>query len=339
MNRRAIVADLLLLVTACIWGFGFVAQRSGMEYVGPFAFNSIRFLLGSISLLPLIIWRTRRGHKVRKSGKSPLLPCLAAGTIICIAVMMQQFGLMFTTEGKSGFITGFYVVLTPIFGLVLGKKTGVPTWIGMLFSLAGLYFISVFGQLGQINPGDAITFVSALFWTAHVLLIDHLVQDTDPIVLSAGQFAVCGLYTLIGTFAAEPAISQWIASSSWVQGLPQAVLKSSRFAWIPFPSLIGGLASGTIPLAQVQGAVIPLLYGAFGSVGIAYTLQCVAQRDAPPAHATIIMCLEGSFAALGGVLIGGNRLEWTTTLGFALMLAGMIASQWDIFTAGRLQKA
>jgi drug/metabolite transporter (DMT)-like permease len=346
MNKRALKADLLLLLTAGIWGFGFVAQRSGMEYIGPFAFNGIRFLLGSLSLLPLIFWirrgerrdKRRKNNTAANSVANTIAASCIAGTILFFAVILQQFGLMFTTEGKAGFITGFYVVLTPIAGIFLGKKTGAPTWVGMIFSLAGLYFISLFGHLDSINPGDALMIVSALFWTAHVLAIDHLVQKTDPLVLSAGQFAVCGIFTLAGAFLAESFISQWIGDSQWVKTLSLEIISSGRFGWIPFPAMIRGLTGGGIPFAQVSGALIPILYGGLGSVGIAYTLQVVAQKDAPPAHATIILCLEGSFAALGGVLISDNILEWTTVMGFALMLAGMLVSQWEVIAGGGLRK-
>jgi drug/metabolite transporter (DMT)-like permease len=338
MNKRALGADVLLLLTACIWGFGFVAQRSGMEYLGPFAFNGIRFLLGSLSLLPLMAWRSRSrpGPQAavppaavpERPGlrrlKNPVRASFAAGTCLFIAVTLQQLGILFTTAGNAGFITGLYVVLTPIFGIFLGKKTGPATWIGTVFTLTGLYFLSAAGHLGSINPGDIITAVSAVFWAFHVLIIDRLVQNTDPIALSSGQFAFCGFYSLIAAFAVEPFLGSWAGS------LSQELLSTGLFAWKPFPAFIAGLSRGTIPFSQVSNALIPILYGGLASVGIAYTLQVVAQRDAPPAHATIILCLEGCFAALGGVLLLHEPLGTWTILGFILMLTGMLVSQWEV---------
>jgi drug/metabolite transporter (DMT)-like permease len=323
MNKRALRADILLLLTAGIWGFGFVAQRSGMEYAGPFAFNGIRFILGSLSLLPLILWRKHRSNKLttiftKKWG----CYSLAAGGCLFVAVLLQQFGLMFTTAGNAGFITGLYVVLTPIFGIFLGRKTGRATWFGSLFTLAGLYFISAAGSLDSINPGDIITVISAVFWACHVLLIDRLVRDIDPIALSSGQFAVCGILALAGAFLFEPYIAPL------VERVNPALLETGTFAWLPFPALLAGLSAQTI--AFPTDALIPILYGGLGSVGIAYTLQAVAQRDAPPAHATIILCFEGCFAALGGVLLLSEKIGRWTLLGFMLMLAGMLVTQWEV---------
>jgi len=322
MNKRALRADIFLLLTAGIWGFGFVAQRSGMEYVGPFAFNGIRFILGSLSLLPLILWRSKSNKLTTIFTTKWIQYSLAAGGCLFVAVILQQFGLMFTTAGNAGFITGLYVVLTPIFGIFLGRKTGRATWFGSLFTLAGLYFISAAGSLDSINPGDIITVISAVFWACHVLLIDRLVRDIDPIALSSGQFAVCGLLALIGAFLVEPFIAPL------TERLNPALLEAGTFAWLPFPALLDGLSARAI--AFPAGALIPILYGGLGSVGIAYTLQAVAQRDAPPAHATIILCFEGCFAAFGGALLLSEKIGHWTLLGFILMLAGMLVTQWEV---------
>ena len=330
MNKRVLRADILLLLTAGIWGFGFVAQRSGMEYTGPFAFNGIRFILGSLSLLPLIFVRRKASGVMRKatgadkyfSAKKIICYSLAAGGCLFTAVILQQFGIMFTTAGNAGFITGLYVVLTPVFGIFLGKRTGPATWLGSALTLIGLYFLCAVGHLDSINPGDIITVASAVFWTCHVLLIDRLVQDMDPIVLSAGQFAVCGVLAFIGAFFAEP----WIMPLT--ERINPALLEMGTFAWLPFPALLSGLHNQTI--AFPVDALIPILYGGLGSVGIAYTLQVVAQRDAPPAHATIILCFEGCFAALGGVLLLSEKIGRWTLLGFFLMLAGMLVTQWEV---------
>jgi drug/metabolite transporter (DMT)-like permease len=309
-----------------------------MEYVGPFTFNGIRFILGSLSLLPLIMYRRReppasavsggvpdpRGEKPGSSrkGKTALLASLAAGSCIFLAVSLQQLGIMFTTAGNAGFITGLYVVLTPIFGVFLGKKTGLLTWIGAVFTLTGLYFLSAAGHLDRINPGDIIIVASAVFWAFHILIIDRLVGKVDPLVLSSGQFAWCGVFSLLAALGFEPLIGglaqQWLPASS---GL---------FSWRSLAELMAGLRAGSLPGFSMINALIPILYGGLASVGIAYTLQVVAQQDAPPAHATIILCLEGVFAALGGVLLLGEPLGTWTILGFFLMFCGMLATQWEV---------
>ena len=330
MNKRALRADILLLLTAGIWGFGFVAQRSGMEYVGPFAFNGIRFILGSLSLLPLILLRRGRLAAEAVAPVRLLLPSLAAGGCLFAAVVLQQFGIIFTTAGNAGFITGFYVVLTPFFGIFLGRKTGPATWIGSVLTLCGLYFISVAGR-PSINPGDIIVFVSAFLWASHVLLIDRLMHakhiSIDPIELSSGQFAVCGILSLLCAFLVEPHIG------AAVERIDPSLLSAGLFSWQPFPALTSAIKAGTVSF-PVQ-ALVPILYGGLASVGIAYTFQVVAQRDAPPAHATIILCFEGCFAALGGVLLLSEKAGAWTLLGFVFMLAGMLATQWEVIAKSR----
>ena len=333
MNKRVFTADLLLLLTAAVWGFGFVAQRSGMQYVGPFTYNGIRFLLGALSLLPLIAFRNRgrvnplsEPNKEEKISKRKTLvsSSLLAGTCLFVAVSFQQLGMMATTAGNAGFITGLYVIFTPIFGIFLGRKTGLPTWVGAFLTLTGLYFISSANPLGGFNPGDFVVFVSAVFWTFHVLIIDRLVQKNDPIALSSGQFAVAGLFAILAAFLLEPFLSSWLGTSG------REFVSSGLFFWTDFPALIRGLHSGAVPISLVSSAVIPILYGGLGSVGVGYTLQTVAQKNAPPAHATIILCLEGCFAALGGILLLNEFAGGKTIVGFALMLAGMLASQWEL---------
>jgi len=331
MNKRIFRADLLLLMTAAIWGFGFVAQRSGMQYVGPFAYNGIRFPLASISLLPLIVYRNRQktGSSASETGRNLLFSSFLAGTCLFIAVSFQQLGLMVTTAGNGGFITGLYVIFTPIFGIFLGRKTGAATWVGAVFTLTGLYFLSSAGPLKTVNPGDLIVTVSAVFWAFHVLIIDRLVKNNDPIKLSSGQFAFAGLFSLGAAFLIEPFLSQWLGT------LENESLAAGLFAWNSFPALISGLAAGAIPVSLVSDAIIPILYGGLASVGIGYTLQVVAQQEAPPAHATIILCLEGCFAVLGGVLLLTEPIGVRTILGFSLMLMGMLVSQWELLRSRR----
>jgi drug/metabolite transporter (DMT)-like permease len=303
-----------------------------MEYVGPFAFNGIRFILGSLSLLPLIaiFGRARKRAPEKQPPRTGrFLPySLAAGGCLFIAVSLQQLGIMFTTAGNAGFITGLYVVLTPIFGIFLGRKTGKATWLGAVSTLTGLYFLSAAGHLDTINPGDIITAVSAIFWAFHVLLIDRLVKNIDPLVLSSGQFGVCGIFSLGAAFILEPSIG------ALVELVEPGLAKTGLFAWRDLPALIAGMTGrGTGP-GLSPDSLIPILYGGLASVGIAYTLQAVAQRDAPPAHATIILCLEGCFAAFGGVILLAEPVGRWTLLGFGLMLCGMLISQWEVIAGG-----
>ncbi|MDR1389966.1 MAG: DMT family transporter [Treponema sp.] len=319
MNKRAFRADILLLLTAGIWGFGFVAQSSGMDYLGPFTYNGIRFILGSLSLVPLMVIL-----RIKKRRDDPLLSLRAgkkirytfiAGSVLFVAVAFQQIGIIFTTVGNAGFITGFYVVLTPVFGIVLGKKTHLPTWAGMVCALTGLYFISLAGSHMRLNPGDLFTVISSVFWACHILVVDHLVQKIDPLTLSSGQFAWCGVFAFIAALLIDPLVGSWAAHLA-----PAAKLQS----WVVLSDIVFGQGGA------LWDARISLLYGGLASAGIAYTLQVVAQKDAPPAHATIILCLEGAFAAFGGIVIRGEQPTAFTLLGFIFMLAGMMVTQLDV---------
>ncbi len=279
-----IEANLLLLLAAAIWGFAFVAQRVGMAYVGPFTFNAIRFGLGAMSLLPLILaTRRRRGHK--PSRIRLVRSWLAVGTVLFAAASAQQIGIVTTTAGKSGFITGLYVVLVPLLALVWGERASWITWLGALLAVAGLYFLSVTERL-SLSPGDAWVLLSAFLWAVQIQLIAHLTRFIDPLPLAAGQFVVCSLLSWVAALLLEP------------------------IGW-----------------DGIRAALGPILYGGFISVGIAYTLQAVAQRHARPTPAAIVMSLESAFAALGGWLLLGEQLGGRGALGAGLMMAGMILAQ------------
>ncbi len=288
---RILKDDGLLLLAASIWGFAFVAQRVGMRFIGPFTFNGIRFALGSLTLLPL--WRLRKNNGKGIHGQKHgilLLYGFIAGSILFSAASFQQIGIIYTTAGKAGFITGLYVVLVPIAGLLWKQKPGIGRWLGVILAAVGLYFLSITEQF-TIEKGDFLVFISALFWTAHVQAIGKLSPKTDPIKLATVQFAVCSALSLVTAFAFEQ-----------------------------------------VRISTILRAAIPLLYGGLLSVGIAFTLQVVAQKKAHPTHAAIIMSLEAVFAVIGGWLILGERLSPRNILGASLMLSGMILAQLSLFS-------
>ena len=258
-----------------------------MQFVGPFTFNGVRFALGSLSLLPLIyIRKARRNERssIHAPGKTFLFGLLA-GTVLFLGASLQQIGIVYTTAGKCGFITGLYVVLVPISGLIWGQKAGWSRWIGAVLAVSGLYFLSV-AESFTISKGDSLVLLSAFFWTAHVQILGRFSPRADSIRLACIQFAVCSLLSLILAVITE-----------------------------------------TIELKALLQAGIPILYGGLCSVGIAYTLQVVVQKAAHPAHAAIVLSLEGVFAVFGGWLILGESLSARGILGCAMMLAGMIFSQ------------
>jgi len=282
-------ADILCLVTALIWGLAFVAQRVGMDSMGPLAFNGVRFALGAAVLAPLAVRSLRYPPPAPfLAGGEPGFPWLSglvAGTVLFSGATLQQIGLTYTTAGKAGFITGLYVVLVPMLGLFFGQRPARGDMIGAVAAAVGLYFLSVTASF-TLAPGDGLELVGAFFWAGHVLVIGWLSPRTRALPLAVAQYAVCSILSLIGAVLFED-----------------------------------------ISLAGMRGALWPLLYGGLMSVGLAYTLQVVAQRDAKPTHAAILLSFESVFAALGGVVILSESLGARGILGCCLMFSGVLVSQ------------
>ena len=200
-KHNTITADLLLLLVALIWGFGFVAQRAGMEHIGPYAFNGIRFLLGGLCLLPLVL-RSQRSP-LTSTNQVPLLYAGGlAGLVLFAGATLQQIGIQYTTAGKAGFITGLYVVIVPLIGILFRQVTGMGTWIGAMLAVVGMYLLSVRGTMA-IDPGDLLVLIGAFFWAIHVLLLSYLSPRTIPVRLAMAQFFVCGLLSLVIAFCIE----------------------------------------------------------------------------------------------------------------------------------------
>ncbi len=288
MKTKALKTDLLMLITAAIWGFAFVAQREGMETMGPFLFTGVRFLIGVVVLLPVIWFLSKKplqNHKVEVSTKKLVFAGTVAGLLLFGAISCQQVGLQYTTAGKAGFITGLYIFFVPLIGLFLGQKTGSGTWLGATIALVGLYLLSIKEDF-SIAEGDLLQLICAVFFAAHVLVIGYLAKRMDTLKLSLVQYLVCGFISLFIAIAIE------------------------MISW-----------------DMIVATAIPLLYAGVMSTGIAYTLQVVAQQHTHSSHAAIILSLEGAFAVLGGWLILDEHLPARGLLGCALMLTGMFLSQ------------
>ena len=294
MQGVAVKSDVLLLITAIIWGFAFVAQRVGMGYVGPFTFNGIRFAIGSLSLLPLVLISRGRQTAANRILPPPGLKTIltgggALGLTLFAGASLQQIGLVYTTAGKAGFITGLYVIIVPILGLIWRQQPRIGTWIGAFMAAIGLYLLSITEEF-TIELGDLLVLIGAFFWAAHVLIIGWLSPRINPIKLAFSQYVACSILSLITASIVE-----------------------------------------VITFNSIVAAAIPILYGGLLSVGIAYTLQVVAQRDAYPAHAAILLSLEAVFAAIGGWLILGEIISPRGLVGCGLMLFGMLLSQlWSL---------
>lgn len=205
------IAHIFLWATAAIWGFAFVAQSVGMESLGPHSFNAMRFLLATLSLLPLLfIFKPKQSQNNRQLW----LGGIAAGSCLFLGFTCQQIGLQYTTAGNAGFITSMYIVFVPILGLMFGHKTERHTWIGVGLSLVGLYSLTVGPNL-SINKGDAIELLGTLFWTGHVLLIGYLSRYVSALPLSIVQFFVATLLASITAFTLETPTLEGIKMAWW----------------------------------------------------------------------------------------------------------------------------
>ncbi|MEC7138880.1 MAG: DMT family transporter [Pseudomonadota bacterium] len=285
------VANTLLLITAAIWGLGFVAQVLGMNYLEPFAFIGIRFLLGAASLLPLVVFFHHRKWLPVSPAHTVVKGSLVLGVILFAAGSLQQVGIVYSNASNAGFITGLYMVIVPIIGLALKYRTGLNTWLGCVLAVVGLFLLSVKADF-TMGYGDTLLLVGAVGWALHILAIDHYAPRAAPLLLSLGQFIVCGCLAMV--------VSVFIETTSW---------------------------------EQVRAATYVLIYAGVITVGVAYTLQVIAQERADPTHAAIILSLEAVFGALGGYMFLQEQLSGRELIGCVLMLMGMLVSQvtWSDF--------
>ena len=200
MKHKKLASSLMLVLAAFIWGTAFVAQRVGMEYAGPLAFNGVRTLIGSAVLLPVaLLFRSA----APVNGRKTLLAGVLCGLCLFMATNLQQIGLTTTEAGKAGFITTFYIILVPVLGLFLRRKTGAVTWIAVAVALCGLYCLCMKpGRMG-VAPGDLLVLGCAFFFAVQILVIDRFVQEVDGVMLSCIQFAVDGVLSLIAAFLFE----------------------------------------------------------------------------------------------------------------------------------------
>lgn len=299
MKKQELQSSMLLLLAAAIWGFAFVAQRVGAKYVGSFTFNGVRFALGSLSLIPLLIYFKSKDEKADENHnmKSKAIPAgITLGGVLFLAASLQQIGLSYTTAGKAGFITGLYIVLVPIFGIFLKHRVHINTWVAVVLAVIGLYLLSVTEGF-YISKGDLFEVAGAVFWAIHILLIDYFTKKVNALKLSFIQFATCSILSITVAFFFE-----------------------------------------TITIAGLTKAIIPILYGGIFSVGIAYTIQVVGQKHAKPSHAAIILSMESVFASIGGILILNESLGARGYFGCALILSGMLLCQLPNFTKMELGK-
>ncbi len=282
-------AVLLLLLTSMIWGLAFVAQSNAAGNVSTFFFNGTRMILGFIVLLPLVIPILKRHKGDKKYFKALMIDGFLCGFFTSTACIVQQYGMVFTTAGKAGFITSLYTLIVPVFSMALGKKVPLKIWICIVIGLVGTFLLSFNGETG-IGTGDLIVLGSAFLFAIQIIIIDRVVNKFDGVELSAFQFLFGGLLGLIvGYFVEGYTISS-----------VQVMFKS---AWLP------------------------ILYAGVCSCGIAYTLQIVGQKWVPPFKATLALSLESAWAAFGGLVMLNEHMDAKQIVGCLLMFGSVVFAQ------------
>ncbi len=285
MRRTRPAGIILLLITAIIWGSSFVAQSIGMQSIDAFTFTGIRTVLGMLFLLPftLII------NKGFDYSKKTLRKGLILGIVFSFAQNFQQFAFYYSTSGKIAFITAFYMFFVPLFSVIfLKKKISVLTWLSILMGLVGLFFLCINpDEMTNINPGDILALICAVFYAVQIMLIDKFLDDkTNGVQLSFMQFFVAGIISVIAMFIFEKPV-----------------------------------------IADIKTAAPSLLYSGIMSCGIAYTLQIVGQKHASPVVASLLMCLESVFAVITASIILHENMQPAEMAGCLIMFAAIIISQ------------
>ena len=284
---------ILLLLTALIWGTAFVGQSVGLEHVPPFTFTAGRSLLGGLCLIPVILAADGLRPPAEKRftaqpdiRRNSVIGGIVCGTLLFIAESLQQFGLLYTSVGKAGFITALYIIIVPMLAGLAGSKNSLRIWAAALIATAGLYLLSVKGDF-SVGPGDLLCLSCALGYSCQILAVGRYAAKVDPIRMSCVMF----------------------------------------FTGAVLGTALTLLLEAGVTLQAIAEALPAMLYVGILSNGVAYTLQVLAQRDANPTIASLIMSLESVFAALAGWIILGQTLSGREILGCCLMAVAIVLAQ------------
>lgn len=293
MNKK-MRGNLMLLLTALIWGTAFVAQSAGMDHVQPFTYNGIRTLIGGLVLIPVIVFFDKMKpaaqrlptEEQKQVNKNSVIGGVCCGVVLCVASCFQQFGVSMTTAGKAGFITALYIVIVPLMGVFIKKKIPRIIWLCVAIAVAGFYLLCV-KEGFSIGTGDLLVLCCAFFFSVHIMVIDHFTAGkVDGVRMSCVQFLVAGIMAIVLMFLFEE------------------------------PTL-----------ASIWDARMSILYAGVMSCGVAYTLQILGQKDTDPTTATLLMSLESVFAALSGWVLLHESLSLKELLGCALVFIAVILAQ------------
>lgn len=295
-KENSIRNSFLLFLTAFIWGTSFVAQSAGMEYIGPFTFSVVRYIMGGLVLIPVIIF-IRSKQENPADLKISILYGMGCGVILCAASNFQQMAMLKASAGKAGFITALYIILVPILGIFLKRKTTPIIWLCVVLAIIGLYFLCIGrDRVYTFEISDIQLLICSLIFSFHILFIDHANEKgVDGIVMSSTQF------------------------------LTAAVIS----AFLVYP-IDGGIYNMAPTFELIKSALPALCYSGLMACGVAYTLQIVGQKDVNPTVASLIMSLESVVSALSGFVVLGQKLTVDEIIGCVIMFVAIILAELPI---------
>ena len=288
--KKRILGNLALILTAVIWGLSFVAQREGMEHIGPFTFNTVRSFLGGLSLLPVIAWfkfskpDKRSKRKKRFQHMNLARAGIGCGISLFLAMSVQQYCMQYVTAGKAGFISALYVVFVPLIAVLQGDKLSKKVVISVCLAVLGLYLLC-FRSGGGFNFYDILLLFGSFFYGLQILIVNYYSERINAVKACCVQFFVVGILSAV----------------------PMLMLETPEIA-----SIIACRAS-----LFVTGVL---------TCGVAYTLQIYGQKYTQPTVASLILCLESVFAVIGGTLILGETMIPKEILGCIFMISAVILS-------------
>ena len=301
IKNQKMIGNLLLTLTALIWGMAFVFQRKGMESIEPITFTSARMALAAVTVgIAAFIYTKKPVAKTvpaetekisaeterKNRRKNTVLGGICCGTFLACASIFQQMGIVYTTAGKAGFITAMYMIIVPVIGFVLFKKRNTwLVWLAVLIGVAGMYLLCMTEGF-TLTRGDTLVCICAVLFSGHILCCDYFVQRGEAIWISAIQFVTCSALSAVAACILE--------TPTW---------------------------------EKVFSAAIPILYCGILSGGVGYTLQIIAQKFTDPTIASLLMSLESVFAVLAGAILLGERMTLREMAGCVVMFVAIILVQ------------
>jgi len=305
-KNKKLQSNLLLLLTAFIWGTAFVAQSDAMDSMSTFTFNFARATVAGLALLAVIYFmaraRKRRNEAAPEAApggkKALIVGGVVCGAVLAVASALQQMGIEYDINvGKAGFLTALYIIIVPLAGIFLKKRAHFTIWISVLLAVFGMYLLCIKQGL-TIETRDLLVIGCAFCYSLHILVIDHFSPKVDCVKMSCIQFFVCGALSLAAALFTDKPVAPAVFAAAWV----------------------------------------PILYSGVMSSAVGYTLQMLAQRHTSPALASLLMSLESVFAALAGWLLLGQGFTPRELAGCVVMFAAIVLAQAPDLVASRKDK-